>query len=521
MKRNIFIPLCLFILQSISAQTTNFPVVKIQNGLIRGNYENGIYNFKGIPYGENTSLTRFQPPLPKKSWEGILDCRHYGPIAYQATAPQKNYEKLQQSEDCLNLNIWTPALNHTILRPVVVWFHGGAYSNGTSNDPLVDGTELAKKGNVVVVTVNHRLNIFGYLYLAQFDSSRYKYSGNVGMLDLVLALQWIQSNIKFFSGDSSNITIIGQSGGGAKCATLMGMPAASGLFHKVLTMSGQQLTGRKKEAATKTAIEVIQILNISPDSLKQLEKIPPQQLLTTIKGKYFGPVTDGVAHLRDPFDPDASPLTLHIPMIMGNTRFETTSLIGLGDTITFNLEWEDVPQKVIQHVQQFIGNLKADSLVQLYRQWYPHFSPSDVFFAITTAARSWRSMIIQAERRARYAHAPTYVYLFDWNSPVNNYKLRSAHGMDIPFFFNNTENGKHLIGEGEEQKQLASIMSDVLIAFAYTGSPQTHSLPLWETFSLDRYPTMVFRIPPSLEFDPRKKERELFAPIPYIQPGTL
>lgn len=521
----IFVILCLgcfsFVDIAGEKEKKEEPIATTNAGTILGSTDKGIFVFKGIPYGENTSSYRFQPPKPVRPWKGIRRTQNFGPMAPQTTPHPHNPLGLEISEDCLNLNVWTPGLRDNKKRPVLVWFHGGAYSNGTSNDLLVDGCKLSQRGDVVVVTVNHRLNIFGYLYLAEIGGKKYEASGNVGMLDLVLALQWIRDNIEEFGGDPLNVTIFGQSGGGAKCATLMAMPAARGLFHKVLTMSGQQLTGRQKDAATKTARKVLQYLHISPDSLEQLNTVPMTTLIEAIQKQYFGPVTDGVVLPRDPFHPDASELSSEIPMIMGNTRFETATLIGRADTTTFSLMWQDVPQKLLQHVPQFLGNLNPDSLLLLYREWYPAYSPSDIFFAITTAARSWRSMVIQSEQRVLYHKAPTYVYLFEWQTPVDEGKLRSGHGMDIPFFFYNTEYGERLIGKGKEQEMLAQIMSDALIAFARTGNPQTPSLPHWEPFNLERRPTMIFSIPPRLEYDPRGTERRLFAPVPYIQPGTL
>jgi len=502
-------------------QSSQDPIASTTAGKIRGYIDQGIFAFKGIPYGENTAHYRFQPPRPAIPWKGIRDAREFGPMAPQSVLTTRNPLGLRISEDCLNLNIWTPGLHDNQKRPVLVWFHGGAYSNGTSNDLLYDGTQLAKRGDVVVVTVNHRLNIFGFLYLAELDKQKYPESGNVGMLDLVLALQWIHHNIAEFGGDPGNVTIFGQSGGGAKCATLMAMPAAQGLFHNVLTMSGQQVTGRRREAATATAKNVLRYLNIPEDSLQLLEKLPVEKLTEAIQGQYFGPVTDGTVLPRDPFEPDASLLSAHIPMIIGNTHDETASLIGSGDTTTFSLTWKQVPAKLNQHVKQFLGTLSPDSIVALYRQWYPEYSPSDAFFAITTAARSWRSMVIESERRAEQNTAPTYVYQFDWKSPVNGGRLRAAHGMDIPFFFHNTEYGKQLIGEGSEQEQLADIMTSVLVSFARTGNPNNPSIPFWEPFNLTTRPTMIFTIPPKLEYDPRSNERKLFSPVPYIQPGTL
>ncbi len=500
-----------------TSQHSSAPVVATTAGRVRGYFQEGICAFKNIPYGASTAGRRFLPPMPPAPWNHVGDATKFGSIA-----PQQTERRASQnvSEDCLNLNVWSPALRDGKKRPVMVWFHGGAYSNGTSNEDLVDGARLSKRGDVVVVTVNHRLNILGYLYLGEL-SGEYSASGNVGMLDLVLALQWVRDNIGEFGGDANNVLIFGQSGGGAKCATLMAMPAARGLFHKVITQSGQQVTGRRKEAATATALEVLKYLHIPPDSLEKLNDVPVEKLIAASQGMYFGPVTDGIILPRDPFYPEASQLSSDIPMIIGNNHDETAALIGGGDTTTFTIAWETLPQKIYQHVKQFIGNLSIDSIISRYRVWYPHYSPSDAFFSITTAARSWRGAVIEAEKRAEQHGAPTYVYQYNWKSPVNGGRFRASHGAEISFVFDNVEFGKRTVGTGAEQQKMAEMMSDVWIAFARTGTPNTPRIPAWPTFDLNKRQTMIFDTVPRVESDPRGEERKLFAPVTYVQPGTL
>ncbi|RPI05064.1 MAG: carboxylesterase/lipase family protein [Ignavibacteriae bacterium] len=502
-------------LPSVSAN--DGPRATTTAGVIQGVQDNDICCFKGIPYGDNTAMRRFLPPLPPKHWDGVRDATVFGNIAPQLSARRS---PLMESEDCLNLNVFTPSLRDGHKRPVMVWIHGGAYSNGTSNEKLVDGVHLCKRGDVVVVGINHRLNVFGYLFLAESCGKEYEASGNVGMLDLVLALQWVQKNITEFGGDPDNVTIFGQSGGGAKCATLSAMPAAQGLFHRIITESGQQLTGRTKEHATETALKVLKNLNIVPGHIDELCRIPKERLIEACRGMYFGPVTDGILLPHDPFDPVASPLSKEIPMMMGNTHDETAGLIGGGDTTTYDLTWEQLPAKLIQHVKQFFGTLRPEDVIAKYRQWYPRYSPSDAFFAITTAARSWRGLIIESERRAEQGGAPTYIFQFDWKSPVNGGRLRAAHTMEIPFVFDNVAYAPDLVGEGAEQQALAELMSDVWIAFARTGNPNIPAIPKWIPFNLKDRPTMIFDAVPRLEHDPRGEERKLFEPIKYIQPGT-
>lgn len=498
-------------------QPGNMPIASTTAGKVRGYVDREIYSFKGIPYGENTTHYRFKPPIAVKSWEGIRDALAFGPIAPQQR-PVASGQTM--SEDCLNLNVWTPALRDTVKRPVMVWIHGGAYSNGTSNLDLNDGVQLCRRGNVVVVTVNHRLNIFGYLYLAELAGSEYAESGNVGMLDLVLALEWIRDNIKEFGGDPHNITIFGQSGGGAKCATLMAMPSARGLFHKVITESGQQVTGRIRDSATVTAQRVLDFLKIAPEKIQDLQSVPMEKLIAAMQNYYFGPVTDGGVLPRDPFEPDASPLSADIPMMIGNNHDETRNLIGGSDSTLFSLTWDEVPVRIQKHVKQFIGNLDPHEIVEKYRTWYPQYSPSDVFFSVTTAARSWRSCIIESERRAQQNAAPTYVYQFDWNSQADGGKWKAAHGIEIALIFGTMNAEFSRTGVGPDQQKMSDIMSEVWIAFARTGIPDTPNTPHWPRFELQNRPTMIFDLVPRVENDPRGPERRLFEQVEYIQPGT-
>jgi len=372
----------------------------------------------------------------------------------------------------------------------------------------------------VVVTVNHRLNGFGYLSLAELGGPEYADSGNAGMLDLVLALRWVHDNIATFGGDPGCVTIFGQSGGGAKCATLTAMPAARGLFHRVWTMSGQQLTGRTREHATETARAVLAKLGLTPDRIADLNTLPLARLREALRGGSWTPVVDGRALPRDPFAPEAAPLSADLPMVLGNTHDETTYLIGRNDPETFALTWATLPAKIEQHAKSFIGRLPPGEIIDRYRHLHPEDSPSDVFFAATTAARSWKSMILEAEARARQPGARTWTYYLNWGSPVDGGKWRSPHTLDIPLVFDNVAEDRLTAGAGAAAQQLADRMSEALLAFARTGNPNTPQLPSWPQFELEGRPAMIFDLPPRVENDPRGAERELFAPAPYVQPGT-
>ena len=299
----------------------------------------------------------------------------------------------QISEDCLFLNIWTPALNDERKRPVMFYIHGGAYSHGSGSSPLYDGSALARRGDVVVVTVNHRLNAFGYLYLQRFGDASLADSGNCGQLDLVLALQWVRDNIAQFGGDPDCVLTFGQSGGGAKIATMMAMPAAAGLFHRAASMSGQQVTASGPAHATLRTQAFLDAINTHTDKVEDLRNMPMESLLPGLeaqdpvlgKSLYFGPVLDMRSLQRHPFYPDAAPQSADIPMIIGNTHDETRAF--LRDPRYYHLEWEDLPELLIPNL---VVDISPEFVISEYRRIYPDYSPTQVFFAATTAARSWR-----------------------------------------------------------------------------------------------------------------------------------
>ncbi len=499
------------------------PIATTTAGKVRGYIDQGIDVFKGIPYGGDTAKRRFQAPVPPDPWDGVRDATAFGPIAPQLSTRRgltTTPEGSVTSEDCLRLNVWTPALRDGHRRPVLVYFHGGAYNNGSVNENLYDGVRLCQRGDVVVVTVNHRLNGFGFLYLAELGGPEFADSGNAGMLDLVLALRWVRDNIAEFGGDPGCVTIFGQSGGGAKCATLMAMPAARGLFHRVWTMSGQQLFGRTAKSATETARTVLKALELTPERIGEIKTMPLDRLQAAMRGGTWTPVVDGGALPRDQLAPDASPLSADIPMVLGNTHDETRNLIGAANPALFALTWETLPDAITQNVHQFIGDLAPGKIVAEYRQLYPAYTASDVFFAASTAARSWKGMVTESEQRAQQGGAATYVYNVNWPSPADGGKWKAPHMIDIPLVFANVAESNYTRGGGADAQQLADRVSAALLAFARTGNPNTPALPPWPRFDVEKRPTMIFDVPPRVEDDPRGAERRLFAPIVYAQPGT-
>jgi len=477
----------------------------------------GLAAFRGVPYGADTSRRRFLPAISPQAWGGVRDAIEFGPIA-----PQPGMRDRVQSEDCLHLNIWTPALRDGGKRPVMVWFHPGAYSSGTSNELEADGGRLAHRGDAVVVTVNHRLNAFGHLYLAELAGPDYADSGNVGILDLILALEWVRDHAEEFGGNRNLVTIFGQSGGGAKCATLMAMPEAHGLFHRVITMSGQQITASRTTTATTHASQILAALELPRDRVRELATLPMEELVkVSRRAAYLGPVRDGRSLQRDPFDPDAPPLSAKVPMILGNTRDETRTLIGRGDASIFELTWETLQPKLEAH-SPFMGTLDRGSVIAEYRRLYPHDSPADVFFAATTDSRSWRGQVIEAERRAAQPKAAdrTWVYQFDWRTPIDGGRWGAHHGLDVPFGFDNLVLVADKVGTGEDAKRLAAQMSNTWLTFARTGDPNNAAIPQWPTYDWSRRATMIFDTTTKVVNDPRGHERRLFAQVPYVQPGT-
>lgn len=494
------------------------PIATTRAGKVRGYTDNGINVFKGIRYGADTTSRRFMPPLPPDRWPDVRDALAYGPAS-----PQQSRAAERTSEDCLFLNVWTPGLRDGRKRPVMVYIHGGAYANGSGSSPLYDGVRLCRRGDVVLVSLNHRLNAFGYLYLARFGGAEFADSGNAGQFDLILALHWVRDNISEFGGDANKVMVFGQSGGGAKIATLMATPIAKGLFHRAATMSGQQVTASGALNGTLRARAVLDALKLLPGRVAEIRTLPAERIVEVLNtrdpvlpfgGVSFAPVLDERSLPRHPFYPDAPAQSAHIPMIIGNTHDETRAFLG-GDATNFNMTWEQLPEKLIPNMRV---DIQPEVVIAEYRRLYPHYSPSDVFFAATTAGRSWRGAVIEAEERAK-SGSPAYAYQLNWATPKDGGKFGAPHASDIQLVFDNIDKpGANAIGPTAQK--MADQMSETFIAFARTGNPNNKLIPRWDNYTLPRRQTMVFDVPSRLEDDPRGAERRLFAKVPYVQPGT-
>jgi para-nitrobenzyl esterase len=490
------------------------PMVQTTAGPATGLRQDGINVFKGLRYGAPTR--RFQPPQKPAPWTTPVRAVEYGPASPQrGNAPN-------QSEDCLFLNVWTPGVDAG-RRPVMVYIHGGGYSGGSGSDPLYDGTRLAQRGDVVVVTLNHRLNLFGYAYLARLAPG-FEDSGNIGQLDLILALEWIRDNIASFGGDPGRVMLFGQSGGGAKIATLMATPRARGLFHSAATMSGQQVTAQGPINGTTRSVAWLAALGLTPDRVGEVLEMPAERLLeaTTMEdpilgfgGLSYAPTLDFRTLPRHPFYPDAAPQGLSIPMIIGNTREETLGFMG-DDPANLGLTWETLPARLTPGVMRI--DVTPEPIIAAYRRMHPDWSPDAILIAATTAGRSWRGAVIEAEERAR-AGAPAWVYQLDFPGVTASGRKGAFHTADIPLVLDNVEaEGSRTRGPGAQQ--VSDLMSEAFIALARSGDPNHGRLPQWDRYDLPRRQTMLFDVQPRMADDPRGDQRAFFSAIPYIQPGT-
>jgi para-nitrobenzyl esterase len=448
------------------------------------------HRFAGIRYAR---AARFRAPMPVISREPFAK-QSRQPWHAMPACPQIGDAYQPQSEDCLFLNVWTPPMP-AAPRPVMVYFHGGAYSSGSVTDPLNYGAALAARGDVVVVTVNHRLNALGYLFLPE----RFPDSGNLSQLDLIAALEWVQRNIAAFGGDPGNVTVFGQSGGGAKIATLMAMPAARGLFHKAITMSGQQVTASGPLNAAKRAAAYLAALSEDPATAPVEALVAALGATDPVLGGrvYFGPVLDMRHLLRHPFWPDAPEQSANIPMLLGNTIAETRAFYPPKGRVLKGLTFDTLPERIGPEMRV---DLEPGWVVAQFRARYPEASPEELFHRIVTPARSWRGQVEEAEARARQGRGNTFVYQLDFE--------QAKHTDDIGLAFGTTA------GESPARAAMSAAVMDAFTRFARTGDPG------WPAYDLASRQTMIFDRASRIQSDPRRWERELFARVPYIQPGT-
>jgi para-nitrobenzyl esterase len=510
--------------------TPDSAVVETTVGRVRGFTRNGVYVFKGVPYGETTAgQFRFLPPRPAQPWTGVRPTVAWGPVSPHA--PRAGWVNQEEQflyqwddgfpgEDMLRLNVWSPAVGSG-RRPVLVWIHGGGYASGSSQELRpYDGERLAREHDVVMVSMNHRLNVFGFLDLSQIGGQRYAHSGNASMLDLVLALQWVRDNIANFGGDPGNVTIFGQSGGGGKVTTLMAMPSARGLFHKAVAISGSFIAASDRDRSTELATLVMQELGLSRSQVDRLHTISTDALLNAgivaqqkqtpfrfpapgappVISLGWQPVVDGDVLPEVPFDPAAPSTSADVPFLVGNTFHEFTT--GINQPDAHELTWEQVTEQL----RPQLGDRTARA-IEAYRALFPNAAPFEVR-GLIGADTFRRGAILQTERKAAQGGAPVYHYWFGWKTPVLDGRPLAFHCQDLAFWFDNVDLCLQATGGGEEARRLASEMSRALVAFARTGNPNHDGIPEWRPFTEDDRAMLIFDSTTEPAVDPDQEARQ-------------
>lgn len=473
------------------AEVEKIPIVETSSGKVSGSLEDGVYSFKGIPYAQ---AERFMPPQDPEPWEEVRLCNEFGPVARQVV--EWIDESNMDEEKLFSVNVWTQGVSEVKKRPVMFWLHGGGFFVGSSNDPMTYGKALADKGDVVVVSVNHRLNILGFLDLSA-TGEKYDHSANVGMLDIVKALEWVNKNIERFGGDPNNVTILGESGGGGKVGTLMGMPAAKGLFHKSIIQSGTLINVMTQEKSQKLGLAVLDKLGISAEEVDKINSVDYADLVKAgheavaeINGERkpgspemfgFAPSVDNTDLIQQPFSPGFPEISSDIPLMIGSTLNELMPTVYGQKDLTL--------EQAKERLEKIYGN-KADQYIALYQGAYPDFTPQDLL-SVDTVFRPFT--IRTADARAEESNAPLYVYFLGWKSQVDNASKGSFHGLDIPLAFYNVDLRPGWTGDTEEAWALADKMSDAWLNFAKTGNPNVEGkLPQWDTYTKENGTTMYF-----------------------------
>jgi para-nitrobenzyl esterase len=499
-------------------------VVETESGKVRGYINRGVWVFRGIPYAEPAGgPNRFLPPVKNKPWPGVRSCLTYGPACPSGinisesgdNAPRGDEDNFllyrtggwQRGENCLRLNVWTPG-PHTAgrKRPVMVFMHGGGYTGGSGNDLLsYDGENLARFHDVVVVTHNHRLNVFGFLNLAEIGGERFAGSGNVGMLDNVAVLEWIRDNIANFGGDPGNVMIYGQSGGGGKVSHLMVMPAANGLFHRAGIESGSTLRSGDPDASAKIAAALLEELNISNAQFEKIQTVPTATLVTaaaaTLKrvmagrrGGGWGPAMDGKVIPAQPFDPVAPAISQNVPLLLGTCLNEMVN--GVDNPEVDTLTSEELMQRVSQRYAE-----QAPGIVAAYRREYPKESPFGLWAAISAAGMR-QNAATQAERKAAQGGAPAYQYIYAWRTPMLDNRPGTFHSSEIAFVFDNAQLCPRYSGGGPQALKLSHAIGEAWATFARTGRPGHSGLPDWPAYTPEKRATMLFNNACTVKNDP-------------------
>jgi len=489
--------------------------VKTRSGSVRGLLKDGVQQFWCVPYGAPTGgANRFMPPQKPASWPGVKDLFEItfgAPLAPGAEEPSPVVTALNrkgpESEDCLSVNVFTPGLDNRA-RPVMVWMHGGGFTAGSGNYLLYDGTNLAKKEDVVVVSVNHRLNLFGFLHLADLGGEKWAGATNAGIQDLVAALAWVRDNIEAFGGDPSRVTIFGQSGGGGKTTTVMAMPSAKGLFHRAIAQSGSAFRGQTASDATDGAERYLAKLGLKRDQLDKLHELDTK----TLQNAYYaeprierlanGPVIDGKILPRHQWDPTAPSYSANVPLIAGSVETEN----GWVGPPPFDLSDAEMLERF---TKQLAVNdaAQGEKLLGLYKRTHPDLRNQMLWLAAESDdTRRWNAQEL-CRLKQEQRTAASYLYYFDWFSPVHNNRMGAYHTLDIPFVFYNMDIGASMTGSAQSRYALGHVMSAAWAAFARTGDPNHADMPKWPVFDVASYPTMVFGERVHVANDPNREER--------------
>src|ERR1700756_343998 len=511
-------------------------VAETNAGKIRGFKRNGVYIFKGVPYGASTAgARRFMPPVKPEPWKEIRNALQYGRVCPSQDSAHfntdgKNLANFDEDafvlhrgaaatvpgEDCLRLNLWTQEINASGKRPVMVYMHGGGFSGGSGHDLLsYDGESLARNHDVVVLTHNHRLNVYGYLNLGALRGEEYANSANVGMLDLVAVLEWVRDNIATFGGDPGRVTIFGQSGGGGKVLALMAMPAAKGLFHRAIVQSGPFLKSLSPDYSGRLAELVVAELGLSKSQVSELQLVPvdrlsgaaaeamkkmprPMSSLRRVYGEYaWGPTVDGRILPRHPFDPGAPQISADVPLLTGTNLHEGVSGLDRPDAYSMGAE------ELNRLVKDEFGD-GGQTIIDAYRRDYPRATPFDLY-AIIPAASFRRPAFEQGIRKAALGAAPAYSYIYSWQTPVLDGRPGSFHACEIAFAFDNASICDHYSGGAPEAFVLSKQISTAWVNFARTGNPNHDGLPHWPAYTAEHRATMYFDTPCVVRNSPERE----------------